>query len=261
MPIISLLTDFGKEDNFVGVMKAVILNINPRAKIIDLCHQVIPQNIPQAAFLLQNSFKYFPKGTVHVVVVDPGVGSSRRKILVKTENYYFVGPDNGVLSLSLRGEKVRRIINLTNDKYFLKPVSDTFHGRDVFAPVAAHLSLGRAIDDFGKRIKDIKRFSLPEPKRSKNKLQGEVIYIDHFGNLITNITKEAFIDFVKHRGFKIHIAGQEINKISRSYQAGKKGWPLAIFDSFGNLEIAVAQDSAEKVLSIGQGAVIQIGKT
>lgn len=239
-------------------MKAAILNINPRAKIIDLCHKVSPQDVPEAAFLLKNSFKYFPVGTVHLVVVDPGVGSKRKRILVKTDDYYFVAPDNGVLSLSLQGENIRGIIEITNEEYFLKPVSDTFQGRDIFAPVAAHLSLGRGIDNFGKRLKSIKGLRLPGPKRVKNKLSGEVIYIDRFGNLITNVTKVAFADFVKKSGFQIYIANRLINKISHSYQEAKKNKPLAIFDSFGNLEISVAQANAQECLSAYKGMPVQI---
>jgi len=260
MSVISLLTDFGDKDNFVGVMKGVILKINPRLKIIDLCHNVKPQDILQAAFLLKNSFKYFPKGTVHLVVVDPGVGTKRRKILVKTKDYYFVAPDNGVLDLSLQGENIEKIIEITNDKYFLKPVSNTFHGRDVFAPVAAYLSLGKRIDDFGKRIKGIKHLNLPVPKRVKNILLGEVIYIDHFGNLITNITKDGFKDFLKDSNFKIYIAGRLITKISHSYQEAKKNKPLAIWNSFGNLEISVAGACAKECLSADLKTPIKIIK-
>lgn len=261
MGVISILTDFGNKDNFAGVMKAVILKINPQAKIVDLCHNVQPQDITQAAFLLKNSFKYFPKGTVHLAVVDPGVGTKRKKILVKTTDYYFVAPDNGILSPSLRGENIQGIIEITNDEYFLKPASDTFAGRDIFAPVAAHLSLGRGIDNFGKRLKSIKGLRLAEPKRIKNKLLGEVIYIDRFGNLITNVTRDAFEGFVKNSGFKIYIANQWINKINRSYQEGKTNKPLAIFDSFGNLEISVAQASAQECLSAYKGMPVQIIKT
>jgi hypothetical protein len=260
MSVISLLTDFGNKDNFVGVMKAVILKINPQAKIIDLCHNVMPQDILQAAFLLKNSFKYFPKGTVHLAVVDPGVGTKRRKILVKTKDYHFVAPDNGVLDLSLQGENIEKIIEITNDKYFLKPVSNTFAGRDIFGPVAAYLSLGRSIDDFGKRIKGIRHLQIPSPKQVKNKLIGEVIYIDHFGNLITNITKDDFEDFVRNSRFKIYIAGRLINKISQSYQEVKKNKPLAIWNSFGNLEISVAQANAEECLSANLKTPIRIIK-
>jgi len=248
MRFISLLTDFGNKDNFVGVIKGVILKINPQAKIIDLSHNVTPQNIFEAAFLLKSSFKYFPKDTIHLVVVDPGVGSKRRKLLVKTKDYYFVAPDNGVLSPALKGGGPKKIVEITNDRYFLKPVSDTFHGRDVFAPVAAHLSLGKRIGALGRRIETIKHLALPLTRRLKNKLIGKIVYVDHFGNLVTNITRADFADFIKDRGFKIHIANYQINKISRSYEEGEKGRPSAIFDSFDNLEIFLGQASAKERL-------------
>lgn len=260
MNTISLLTDFGDKDNFVGVMKAVILNINPQAKIIDLCHNVKPQDIMEAAFLLKSSFKYFPKATVHLVVVDPGVGSRRRKILVETKNYYFVAPDNGVLSPSLEAEEAEGIVEITKDEYFLRPVSDTFHGRDIFAPVAAWLSLGKGIDAFGKRIKVIKRLILSKPKSLRNKLVGEVVYIDCFGNLVTNITRSAFEGFIRGSGFKICIQEETIHKISRSYQEVRKNKPLAVFDSFGNLEISIAQANAKECLSAAKGTTVQITK-
>lgn len=260
MQCISLLTDFGLQDNFVGVIKAVILKINPRVEIIDLCHQLKPQDIFEAGFLLKGSFRYFPKGTVHLVVVDPGVGSQRKKIVVKTRDYYFVAPDNGVLWPALADEQIQKIIEITNEKYFLKPLSYTFHGRDIFAPVVAHLSLGKSIEVFGKRLNSIKQLNLPTARRMKDKLTGEVIYIDRFGNLITNINKDEFRNFVANSNFKIYIAGQELNKISRSYQEAEKNSPLAIFSSFGNLEISVREANARQFLSADKGTPIQIIK-
>lgn len=261
MNVISLLTDFGDKDNFVGVMKAVILSINPQAKIIDISHNINPQDIIAAGFLLKNSFRYFPSNTVHLVVVDPGVGTKRRPILVRTKDYYFVGPDNGVLSLALEDEVIQAIFEITQDRYFLKPVSDTFHGRDIFAPVAAYLSLGRKSENFGKRISSIKQLNFPKPRRLKNKLKGKIIYIDHFGNLITNITKDIFTHFVGDYGFKMCIAGKEITKISHSYLEGKKNEPLAIFGSFGNLEISLPKACAKEYLSADKATPIEIIKT
>lgn len=260
MHIITLLTDFGNKDNFVGVMKGVILKINPQAKIIDLSHNVASQNILEAAFLLQNSFKYFPKNTIHLAVVDPGVGSKRRKLLVKTKDYYFVAPDNGVLSPLLKKEGAREIIEITNDRYFLKPVSCTFHGRDIFAPVAAHLSLGERISVFGKSTETIKHLAFPLARRLKNKLKGEVIYVDRFGNLVTNITSKDFVHFIKEGRFKIRIANYQINKISRSYEEGGGLMPQAIFDSFDNLEIFLRQANAKERLSLDAGMTVEVLK-
>lgn len=260
MSVISLLTDFGIDDNFVGVMKAVILNINPKVQIVDLCHNVKPQDIGEAAFLLMNSFKYFPKCAIHLVVVDPGVGSKRKKILVKTKNYYFIAPDNGVLSPALECEDVQGIIEITKEEYFLKPISDTFHGRDVFAPAAAYLSLGKKIDNFGKRIKSIKHLNIAKPRLLKNEIIGEVIYIDHFGNLITNITKNTFEEFTKDSDFKICIGNTVIKKISHSYREEKKENLLAVFGSFGNLEISIREGNAKESLSLDKGVQVQIIK-
>lgn len=207
MSLISLITDFGLKDNFVGVMKAVILKINPKAQIVDICHEVKPQDILEAAFLLRGSFRYFPKGSVHLVVVDPGVGSPRKKIIAKTKNYYFIGPDNGVLAFALKDEPPIDIVEITSQRYFLKPTSDTFHGRDVFAPTSAYLSRtldkvrdlsqGEDIRKFGRRIKSIQELSLPKVKVSSlDSFAGEIIYIDRFGNLVSDIDKDTLENFV-----------------------------------------------------------------
>ncbi len=258
MKLISLLTDFGDKDNFVGMMKAVILKINPQAKIVDLCHQIKPQGLEEAAFLLAHSFRYFPEGTIHLVVVDPGVGTKRKKILVKTKNYYFVAPDNGVLSATLKLEKPQKIIEITKEKYFLKPVSNTFHGRDIFAPAAAYLSLEEKPESFGKKISKIKELNLPKPHKSKNALSGQIIYIDRFGNLITNIKKASFNRLAKKSFFKIYCGSAVITKISRGYVGGKATAPKALFNSFGNLEIAAPNNSAQKTLSLNRGDTIRV---
>lgn len=246
MRAISLITDFGLKDNFVGVMKAVILRINPQARIIDLCHEVAAQNILQAAFLLKGSLKYFAKGTVFLAVVDPGVGSQRKKIVVKTENYFFVAPDNGVLSFALKDEAPKEIIEITNEKYFLIPVSDTFHGRDIFAPVAAHLSRLKPPAAFGRRIKSLKELELPEAKAAAKCLEGQVIYIDRFGNLVTNIREDVAVDFIKNKRFELSFKNRVIKRISRSYCEAMESEPLVLIGSFGYLEIAVNFGSAER---------------
>ena len=255
---ISLLTDFGLDDNFVGVMKAVILKINPRAQIVDLCHQVKPHDIFSAAFLLGSAAQYFPRGTVHLAVVDPGVGSKRKAIVVQTKNNFFVGPDNGVLSLALRREKILKIIEIRNPKYFLKPVSHTFQGRDIFAPVSAHLSRRAAIENFGRRLNSYKKIVLPNIKVNTRTLTGEIIYQDGFGNLISNIDKKVFRNFVKKDKFKIYIKNRVIDRVSESYSQVCPLQPLAIFDSFDFLEIAVNSGSAAKLLKTKKGATIKI---
>jgi len=260
MGVIALLTDFGLSDNFVGVMKGVIYGINPEVRIIDLCHQIESYNVREAAFLLKSSYPYFPEGTVFLVVVDPGVGSERKSIIMETENYFFVAPDNGVLSFLLERD-IKRIIQISNEKYFLKPVSRTFHGRDIFAPVAAHLSKGEKVENFGSPIKDIEKIELPEPRVEKNGLSGEVIYVDRFGNLITNINKDTFLRFVGGKKFQIVMGKATISRISSSYKEGKKGLPLAIFGSFDNLEISLYGDDASRGLNLKKGSKIYIKKS
>lgn len=257
--IITLLTDFGLGDNFVGVIKGVILRINPRVKIVDISHSVTPGDIHQAAFLLKSSYRYFPNGTVHLVVVDPGVGSKRKSIIVKTKRYYFIGPDNGVLSLALEAEdKITNIVSITNPRFYLKPVSHTFHGRDIFAPVAAYVSCSRKIADFGISQKDYKRIRFPKPKIKKKRLEGEIIYIDRFGNLISNIEERVFRKFVGNSNFRICLKGRVIDRLSRNYLQTRKNKPLAIFGSFGNLEISINRGSAKDFFSARAGQKIKV---
>lgn len=261
MKLISLLTDFGTQDCFAGLLKAVILKINPNAETVSLSHNIRPQAVSEAAFILERSFQYFPYGTIHLVVVDPGVGSRRKKLLIETENYSFIGPDNGVLYPALKKEKIKRIIKIENKKYFLQPVSNTFHGRDIFAPAAAYLSLGKDPHSLGKplgNLDKIKKLDLPEAFMSKNKLKGEIIYIDSFGNLITNISKASFERFTGNSPFQVLIRDKKINKISSNYLQAKQDTPCALFNSFGNLEIAVKKGSAQKALSLNTGETVQV---
>ncbi|MCF6154853.1 MAG: hypothetical protein E3K36_06280 [Candidatus Brocadia sp.] len=188
--IITLLTDFGNQDAYVGIMKGVIAGINPSANIIDICHTIPPHDILNGAYLLSTSYQYFPKGTIHVAVVDPGVGSRRDIICVCIRNYIFLVPNNGILSFIVPGEKPKNIIRVTNTKFFLPSLSNTFHGRDVFAPVAAHLSLGIKPQQLGSKINQLEHLNIPGPECKKTgQLEGRIIYIDRFGNLITNITQ------------------------------------------------------------------------
>lgn len=259
MSVVSLLTDFGLKDNFVGAIKAVILRINPAASIVDICHEVKPYGLIEAAFLLKSSFRFFPPGTVHLAVVDPGVGSNRKKILVKTENYFFIGPDNGVLSLALREERPLRIIEITKEKYFLKPTSNTFHGRDIFAPVCGYLSKGENFQKFGKSAESFKALELPPVKVKSQELNGEIIYIDRFGNLVSNIDKDTFMRFIQDKRFKIFIKSKTIDKLSRSYsERADRRQPLALIDSFGFLEIAVNLGSARAFLGVDKGTKIKV---
>lgn len=258
MAIISLITDFGLQDNFVGVIKAVILKINPQVTLVDICHGIKPQNILEAAFLLRSAFSFFPKNTVHLVVVDPGVGTERRKILIKTKNYFFIAPDNGVLSLALKEEPLLKIIEITNDRYFLKPVSNTFHGRDIFAPVCAYVSRGEDIQKFGKTIGSFKGLELPRVKVSSQELVGEIIYIDRFGNLVSNIEKQTLEGFIKNKRFKICIADKTIEKLASNYAEGSPHEPIALIDSFNYLEIALNCSRAADYLGVNIGSHLKI---
>lgn len=255
---ITLTTDFGFADGFVGTMKGIIYSINTQAVIIDISHQIGSQDLSAAAFLFASSYRYFPQGTVHVVVVDPGVGSQRHAVAVETDNYYFVAPDNGVLTLALKQEKIIKSIELTNPEYFLDKVSDTFHGRDIFAPAAAHLSLGVEIEALGNDAGELKEIHFPEPEVCQSGIKGHIIHIDKFGNLITDIKQELFDAVISDGQFSIRIAGIELGKISRSYAEVSAGDPLAIFDSFGNLEIAVNCGSAAEKLKARKGDSIEV---
>ncbi len=242
----------------MGIMKGVIYSINTQAVIIDISHDIGSQDLLAAAFLFAASYRYFPQGAVHVIVIDPGVGSQRRAVAIETEKYYFVAPDNGVLTLALKQEKIIKSIELTNPEYFLDEVSDTFHGRDIFAPAAAHLSLGVEIEALGNDAGQLQEIHFSEPEVSQGWIKGHIIHIDKFGNLITDIHHELFNSVISDGQFSIKIAGIELGKISRSYAEVSAGEPLAIFDSFGNLEIAVNCGSAAERLKARKGDSIEI---
>jgi hypothetical protein len=258
--IITLLTDFGARDAFVGVMKGVILGIHPSVSLIDLSHEVPPQDIVAGALLLRSAVPYFPQGAIHLAVVDPGVGSSRRALLVETRQAVFVGPDNGLLSLAAPEEEVTRIVHLTNEQYFLPRCSHTFHGRDVFAPVAAHVARGVAIDQLGPLTPTMERLLLPQVERREDSLAGCVIYIDHFGNAITNIT-EADVRLFSRDTLLVSIENVRIRGVAISYAGVEIGSPAALINSWGMLEIAVRNGSAARLLGMHLGQRIELTST
>lgn len=278
-PIISLTTDFGLDDPFVGILKGVMLRINPRIRFLDVSHSVDPQDVLQGALVLSAFCRYCPRGTVHLAVVDPGVGGKRRPICVEAEDGFFVGPDNGILSLALKGRTVREIVELNNPDYFLKPVSQTFHGRDIFAPAAAYAASGVPIQNLGDPIERIEGLAVPDPSLSgRGVLKGEVIYIDRFGNCAVNIGRAEFESARKRfrsNSFSIRIGRNIITKISGSYQEGaaaarqegesptrrpavKKGPPGAIFNSWNLLEFFVYKKSARDEYGIRIGTPVEI---
>jgi len=241
--LITLTTDLGTRDAYVGVMKGVILGINPDAVIVDLCHEVEPQDIREAAFLLRVSVPYFPKGAIHVVVVDPGVGTKRRLVLVVSPLGRFLAPDNGVLSYVLV-EGGFEAYELNNSRYWLSPVSSTFHGRDILAPVAAHLSQGVSARKLGRKVDGLVSFPIPVPEKTPGSVRGEVLHIDRFGNLITNIREG---DLPAGRLW-IEVAGRSIRKLSLNFEGGRG--LLALVGSSGCLEIAVKNGSAARLLKV-----------
>jgi len=256
--IITLTTDFGDESGYAGVMKGVILTVNPDCQIIDITHRVSQQDVEEAAFLLNNSFSYFPEHSIHVVVVDPGVGSERKPILVETDKYWFVGPDNGVFSFMFLMEGFKKVWGITNKSYFLPEVSSTFHGRDIFAPVAAHLSLGVSAEELGKELKGFVMLKDLEPKVEAGVIKARVVYADHFGNLISNISKDLFSRLVADKSFNISVGGEMIQKLSLSYADVRDGEVLALFGSSQWLEISVKNGNCQKELDIKKGAEINI---
>lgn len=260
MNIVAVLTDFGEKDNYVGVMKGVILNINPKVKLVDITHQVNPGNYKEAGFLLYKTYNFFPKKTIFLVVVDPGVGSQRLALAVKTKNYYFVGPDNGALAVAAENDGIQKIIELKNKKYFLKNISSTFHGRDIFAPVTAFISKGVNMDNLGKPAKTMQKLTLPLPKIKNRVLTGEVIYIDHFGNLITNIKKEHLLDFLERREFTVYLNRKKIFKLHNFYSQAKNREPFLIEGGFSLLEISLRNRSAKEYFKAKIGSKLTVVK-
>ncbi len=254
--LITLTTDFGYADHFVGVMKGVILGINPTARIIDISHQIDSQDIKEAAFVLKLAYRYFPKNTIHVVVVDPGVGSSRRPILVSTRDYYFIGPDNGIFSYIYKEEESIRVLEISAEHYFLQSPGHTFHGRDIFAPVAGWLSRGIEVGNFGLDVEDYVRFELSEPEIKEGLIIGKIIHIDKFGNLITDIEKAHIDELTKKTGkeqLEVRVKDQVIIDISSYYSQTKPNIPGAIIDSSGYLEIYSYLGSAKELLKASKG--------
>jgi len=260
-PIITLTTDFGLNDHFVGVIKGVILGINPDVEIVDLCHQVSAYDIFDGAFMLAQSYRFFPPDTIHVVIVDPGVGTARRPILARTIECKFVAPDNGVLSLVYEREENIEVRHITADHYFLNPVSNTFHGRDVFAPVAGWLSKWVEADKFGEPITDYVKFTAPKPKRvSEGFVKGVILRVDRFGNLVTNITAEDVPEIFSPAppACKIIVGNLEITNLNLAYTPGKPNEVFAVVGSSGFLEMATSRGSAAKILNVGRGAEVGV---
>ncbi|MDP2646391.1 MAG: SAM-dependent chlorinase/fluorinase [Desulfobacterales bacterium] len=262
MSIITLLTDFGNEDEYVGVMKGAILSINPSARVVDITHAVNPQDLIQAAYLSESYFAYFPAGTIHVIVVDPGVGSKRSILAAEISGHVFLAPDNGVLTLLMEKGRIESIRCVEEPGYFLETVSQTFHGRDIFAPVAAHISKGVELNRFGaaRNINDLAHLPIPRPFISQaGELTGQIISIDHFGNLVTNIDRERIGKFFKTgagRNLQIIVGRSVIHGLNPCYGAVELQCPLAIINSRGYLEISVNGGSAKNYFMVEKKDVV-----
>lgn len=254
--VISLLTDFGLNDGYVGIMHGVILSICPDARIVDISHGIPPQDVRRAAYVLHISYPYFPEGTVHVVVVDPGVGSKRRAIAIRTSVGYFVAPDNGVLSYVLARERMLEAVELTNSRYWLPRVSATFHGRDVFSPVGAHLLCGVPMRELGRPISDLVTFPMPAAKRqSDGRLIGHVLHIDRFGNIITDIRQD---ELPRDGNVAVRIRDRRISGVRTTYATVPEGDLVALIGSDGMLEIAVRNGNAAQDMGIQVGEEVVV---
>ena len=255
--LITLTTDFGIADHFAGTIKGVILGIEPAARIVDITHDVQAFEIPDGAFTIAQAYRYFPKRTIHVVVVDPGVGSTRRPLLAEMARQYFIAPDNGVLSMIFAREK-SKVRHITNERYFLHPVSRTFHGRDVFAPVAAHLASGIAPARFGKLIDDYLRLNFDRPKQTgKNAWTGSVLKVDRFGNLITNLHIDQ-VPSLQIRPFRLLAGRQPVTRLALTFTECAPEELFVLVGSSGYLEVATNQGSAAKILGCGAGSPIEL---
>ena len=257
-PIITLTTDFGTSDHLVGAMKGVILNINPAARIVDINHSVVPFDILDGALSLANAYKYYPSRTIHIIVVDPGVGTARRPIMVSGEKQFFIAPDNGVLSMVYERESCT-VRHITAEHYFLNPVSPTFHGRDIFAPTAAWLSKTFQTDAFGEVVTDHVRFTLPKAKGNGTAVKGVVLRVDAFGNLMTNLTAEDIpIGALEGGPVKLAVNGKQVLKFAQTFASGDPGEPIAVLGSAGYVEIAVNRGNAARALGVNRGAEVTL---
>ncbi|HKF21259.1 MAG TPA: SAM-dependent chlorinase/fluorinase [Candidatus Angelobacter sp.] len=262
MPIqrlVTFTTDFGLTEHYVGVMKGVIYGINPGVAILDVTNAVQPFDILDGALAISQAYTFFPKDTIHLVVVDPGVGGSRRPILVTAGQYLFVAPDNGVLSFVYEREERVSVRHITSEHYFLSPLSNTFHGRDVFAPVAAYLSKGVDATKFGDTITDYVRFAVPKPKpTAENSWKAVVLKTDRFGNLITSITPAGLPQIFNGQSFKLSVGKAEITKLVSSYAEGGAGELFAILGSTGFLEISTNKGAASRLAAADKGSEVTV---
>ncbi len=259
--LITLLTDFGDRDSFVASMKGVILTINPQATIVDLSHHVPPHSIEDAAYLLNSCYRYFPKGTVHVAVVDPGVGSVRRPLIAQSERYFFLAPDNGLLTPILAEDSGMEVREIENLDFRLTSPGHTFDGRDLFAPAAAWLTTQQPFASFGRLIDDCRTFTISKPKWEAMALVGEIVHVDQFGNLISNLTLhhvKEIQEVTKRPNALIRIAGHTIDRLVGSYSEGHPLIAAALINSNGQIEIFLKEGSAARTMNVGRGQRVDL---
>jgi S-adenosylmethionine hydrolase len=260
-PVIALLTDYGDQDFFAASLKAVILSIQREAKIVDITHGIRSFDVREGSFVLFGCYKFFPPGTIFVVVVDPGVGTSRPILLVKTKKYFFIAPDNGVLSHVLDADKPERIIRLSNEKFFLAGTGGTFEGRDKMAPAAAWLSHGCAMEEFGPPLRSFKKFKISKPRFFKNSIVGHVLSIDKFGNYVTNIPSESVLRILGDKGMTtpaLRLGKSVVTSFRKTFASSKKGELFFLAGSLGTIEIARREASAFAALKVKPGARVEI---
>lgn len=258
--IITLITDFGTRDAYAGAMKGAMLSVNDHARIADITHDVPPHDVFEAAWVLLCSYAYFPPGTVHCVVVDPGVGGARRAIAARAGAHYLAGPDNGVLSWALADAGRGEVVELTDRRYFRPRVSGTFHGRDVFAPVAAHLSRGVPLEALGRPVRDPVTLPSPAPLIDAEAITGQVIHVDRFGNLVTNIDDGLLCEWAAGdmSSLTIECGGRDVSSVQETYASAEPGAILALIGSAGRLEIAMREGSAAAELTLTRSARVVV---
>ncbi len=255
--LITLTTDFGSQDHYVGVLKAVILSIAPDSRLIDISHEIPPQDIMAGAWVVRNSAMLFPPDSVHLVVVDPGVGTQRKPIAMQIENQYFVGPDNGIFSL-IADQYEHRAVELTEPSFWRPNPSKTFHGRDIFAPVAAHLANGTELSKIGNPLESLETYRWAVPISDKDGIQGWIVHIDRYGNLITNIPEEMIAEAGERSKLKIYVGNTILNNLVDTFGEVPEGEPVAYIGSAGMLEVAINKGDAHEMLGVEKGAQISI---
>lgn len=260
-PLITLLTDFGISDPYVGIMKGIIADIAPKARVIDLTHMITPQNIREGALALDRAYSYFPAGTIHLAVIDPGVGTERHALAIRTDHYLFVGPDNGLFTFVIKraksSQKPIKAVRLENPRYRLEPVSPVFHGRDLFAPAAAYLAAGAALENFGDVIESPVVIPMPFPEAISNGYHGEIWAVDHFGSLETNMESN-LLSGIDPKQIRIKVAGKVVDHWVRTFADGEPGELVALVNSSGRLCISLVNGSAANELNAGVGTPVDL---